>query len=85
MVSAIATLVVRRNKGIRSVKETGSIYGIPGLARRVTKFNPLRSPLLTSDLNFIMMTSCINCVIYCPPINSYRGILKIDTNTDTAT
>ena len=24
-------------------------------------------------------------IIYCPPCNKDRGILKIDTNTDTAT
>ena len=70
----------------------GSVYGIPYYARRVAKFNPV-----DKSMNFIgpdfgdqrkWYNGAINDsgIIYCPPCDSRNhGILKIDTNTDTAT
>ena len=69
----------------------GSVYGIPHYARRVAKFNPIDKSMTHIGPDFGggakwsrgAMTN--NGIIYCLPTYSRRGILKIDTNTDTAT
>ena len=68
-----------------------SIYGIPFQARRVIKFNPVDKsmthigPDFGEGLKWTNGAITGNGVIYCFPFHSNRGILKIDTNTDTAT
>ena len=70
----------------------GSVYAIPARARRVVKFNPVDKTITHIGPDFGggerkwyrgAMTG--SGVIYCPPLNEERGILKIDTNTDTVT
>ena len=77
---------------------SGSLYGIPDMAPRVVKYNPLDNPIahIGSDLNLSGSdTRYANesyngaitdrGVIYCPPEHEDHGILKIDTNTDMVT
>jgi len=67
----------------------GCIYGIPLSARRVSKFNPVdRSiteigPDFGTEWKWMRGAMADSGVIYCPPYRDRRGILKIDTNTDT--
>ena len=71
----------------------GSIYRIPCRAHRVIKFNPLDNNSMTEigpDFGdgwskWISGAMAGSGIIYCPPQHRDRGILKIDTNTDTAT
>ena len=74
----------------------GSVYGIPSAARRVAKFNPVDKSMTDigpdfgvgydgDDFKWNKGAMTENGVIYCPPLNSLSGILKIDTNTDTFT
>jgi len=69
----------------------GSLYGIPRIARRVIKFNPIDKSMTEIGPDFGFGHKWIECaitpsgVIYCVPNNSRRGILKIDTNTDNTT
>ena len=70
----------------------GFIYGIPDTGR-VAKFNPIDKSIAHIGPDFIgvngfkwttgAMTD--TGVIYCPPSDEDRGILKIDTNTDNVT
>ena len=74
----------------------GSVYGIPWEARRISKFNPIDKSMTeigpdfedgwNGEDSFKWSGGAITDtgVIYCPPCND-RGILKIDTNTDTVT
>ena len=71
----------------------GSHYGFPrNSARRVVKFNPVDKSMTHIGPDF----GDDECkwwggaitgsgVIYCPPFDDERGILKIDTNTDNVT
>ena len=71
----------------------GSLYGIPFIARRVAKFNPVDKSMTLIGPDFVgtgrfkwdrgAITG--NGIIYCPPLNDDHGILKIDTNTDNVT
>ena len=69
----------------------GSLYGIPCNARRVMKFNPIHKsvshigPDLGGGWKWRGGAMADNGVFYCIPYFSNRGILKIDTNTDTVT
>ena len=69
----------------------GSIYGIPESARQVVKFNPVDKSITYIGPDFGGRSKWIsgaiteNGVIYCAPWDEDRGILKIDTNTDTVT
>ena len=70
----------------------GSLYGIPGEARQVIKFNPVDKsitdigPDFGEGLKWSRGTiSSQSGFIYCPPVDFDHGILKIDTNTDTVT
>ena len=74
----------------------GSIYGIPCKARQVIKFNPVDKsmnyigPSIRPDFGggwdkWYGGSITDNGIIYCPPQHRDRDILKIDTNTDTAT
>ena len=70
----------------------GSIYGIPCLARRVVKFNPVDNSIThigpdlgDKDCKWIGGAITGSGIIYCVPCSSERGILKIDTNTDNVT
>ena len=94
--NAITTLVGKELGGDSKWKGTlaapnGSLYGIPFSARRVVKFNPIDKsmthigPDLRSIRKWINGAMTDNGVIYCPPCNPRRGILKIDTNTDNVT
>ena len=66
----------------------GSLYGIPYNARRVVKFNPIDKSMTHIGPDFRSICKWINGamtdngVIYCPPCNPRRDILKINTNTD---
>ena len=69
-----------------------SIYGIPYNAGRAVKFNPVDKSMTEIGPNFGdgqakweggAITD--NGVIYCPPSDGGRGVLKIDTNTDDVT
>ena len=99
MVNAISTLVGNAIEG-RIYKwhgalaaANGSIYGIPALARRVLKFNSVDKSMTYIGPDFGggmgskwkqgAMTD--SGIIYCAPWEADRGILKIDTNTDTVT
>ena len=98
MVSAISTLVVRNLEAVLWLSGAmpgvdGSIYGIPFAARRgpVIKFNFLDKSVtrIGPDLGvgiWYRGATTDNGVIYClPSCCANRGILKIDTNTDTVT
>ena len=71
----------------------GSVYGIPGRARPVVKFNPTDRTITDMDLTSIMdlligihrgaMTE--SGIIYCPPYYENRGIFKIETNANKTT
>ena len=69
----------------------GSVYGIPWEAASVAKFNPVEKSITHVGPDFVGGTKWYrgamtdSGVIYCPPYDDDRGILKIDTNTDTAT
>ena len=71
----------------------GFIYGIPCNSRRVMKFYPMDKSFayIGPDLGggewdtWVKGAMANNGVIYCLPANSYRGILKINTNTDNVT
>ena len=74
------------------VSKNGSIYGIPTLESRVVKFNPVDKSIIRigPDLRIRRLTwlrgdMTHNGMIYCVPKFSDRGILKIDTRTDTVT
>ena len=68
----------------------GSHYGIPFQARRVAKFNPVDKsfteigPDFGDGRKWERGAITDNGIIYCVSSDSNRGILKIDTNTDTA-
>ena len=69
----------------------GSIYGIPYDAHQVVKFNPVDKSIthIGPDFGDDLAKWCKgamaeNGIIYCVPFFR-RGILKIDTNTDTVT
>ena len=97
MVNAISTLVGEEIEGEELHLETvagknGYLYCIPFRARRVIKFNPVDKSMteIGPDFGDRYVTKWRNGaitgsgVIYCPPYSRRRGILKIDTNTDTA-
>ena len=70
----------------------GSIYGIPHSARRVVKFNPVDKSITHIGPDFgddvdkwVRGAMTENGIMYCPSCCGRRGILKIDTNTDTVT
>ena len=101
MVNAISTLVgeelndrlnerqVDRKEGKCYVgtiaSNNGSLYGI------LVKFNPFDEsithigPDFGGNIKWFKGAMADNGIIYCPPYYSSRGILKIDTNTDTVT
>ena len=99
MVDTISTLVVEGlHEGVDRYPNkyrgtlaaaNGCIYGIPYSARRVLKFNPVDNSIINIGPNFDRgykwgrgaITG--SGVIYCLPCERRRGILKIDTNTDT--
>ena len=99
MNNALTTLVGEelegRNKwGGTMTAPNGSLYGIPhSSTSRVGKFNPIDKsmthigPYLGDDSDTMWYQGAMteNGVIYCPPGYDDRGILKIDTNTDTVT
>ena len=84
----------RRDKWKRTLAApNGSLYGIPCRAGRIAKLNPLNKsmthigPDFGRDLvKWERGTMADNGIIYCLPSrgSNHRGILKIDTNTDTA-
>ena len=68
----------------------GSLYGIPNSARRVLKFNSIDKSVSEigpdfGDGGWKWSRGAIteSGIIYCVPLQIDRGILKIDTNTDT--
>ena len=73
--------------------KNGYLYCIPFHARKVAKFNPVDKSM--TDIGPDFGDDYINwwgrgaitdsSAIYCPPVIFDRGILKIDTNTDTVT
>ena len=100
MVNAISTLVGEEIEGGRAQQENycatvasnnGCIYGIPCDARRVIKFDPDSKsithigPDLGGGFKWTRGAITDSGVIYCAPLNEDRGILKIDTNTNTVT
>ena len=98
MDNAIITLVGEELAGQRHkysgtlAAPNGSVYGIPSTACRVGKFNPIDKSMTEIGPDFGVFCSWYkgamtdNGIIYCPPLSSYfRGILKIDTNTDNVT
>ena len=97
MVSAISTLVGEELEGRTKwsrifAAPNGYLYGIPRIARRVVKFNPVDKsmthirPDFGNGVQWHRGAMTASGVIYCPSamMNSNRGILKIDTNTDTS-
>ena len=97
MEHAISTLVGEELEGENKWGETfaasnGFLYGIPGDARQVAKFNPVDEsfthigPDFGDDNSWYEGAMPSNGIIYCPPrCDENRGILKIDTNTDNVT
>ena len=98
MVNAISSLVSEELEELGGWEGTvaapnGSIYGIPYYARRAVKFNSLDEsitriePDLSEDDIYKWFRGAMtnNGIIYCPPYDRRRGILRIDTNTDTVT
>ena len=96
MVNAISTLIGEELEGEgyyggAVASNNGYIYGIPCSARRVIKFNPLDKsmthigPDLGSGYKWTRCAMTDSGVIYCTPCGRRRGILKIDSNTDTVT
>ena len=98
MVNAISTLVGEElENGVKFLGtivavKNGSIYHIPYTARRVVKFDPADKSMTHIGPDFgggekwCDGTITDSGVIYCVPWDTDRcGILKIDTNTDTAT
>ena len=97
MVNAISTLVGEELEGRENYYGTvagtnnGSVYCIPFRARQVAKFNPVDKsmthigPDLGDGFKWGRGAMTGNGIIYCVPKHENRGILKIDTNTDTAT
>ena len=99
MPNLISTLVCEDIKGYAFrgtvAAPNGSIYGVPykwSNARRVVKFHPVNKSIthIGPDLGingyrFMRGDMTDSGVIYCPPDHWNRGILKIDTNTDTVT
>ena len=72
--------------------KNGSIYGIPIHARRAMKFNPVEKstthigPDFGDGVKWIRGGAMTGSgIAYCVPYDFNRGILKIDTNTDTVT
>ena len=73
----------------------GSLYETPSCAGRIIKLNPIDKSMtcIGPDLGndghskqWCRGAMTHSGVIYCPPFDpDRRGILKIDTNTDTAT
>ena len=71
----------------------GSVYGIPATVYQVLKFNPVDNfethigPEFSDGFGYNWLRGVItnSGVIYCTPYKANRGILKIDTNTDTFT
>ena len=70
----------------------GSLYGIPHYARRAVKFNPIDKSMTEIGPDFVGRDKWYrgaitdSDIIYCPSsYSNHRGILKIDTNTDTVT
>ena len=96
MTNLISTLVGESFEGNAKSKGTlaapnGSLYGIPYHAGRVAKFNPVDKSMTHIGPDFGVQWKWWggaitgSGIIYCPPVNSNRGILKIDTNTDDVT
>ena len=96
MVSAISTLVGDELGGVDKYRGTvtapnGFLYGIPSCASRVAKFNPIDKSITYIGPDFggrwkwLRGAKTDSGIIYCPPYFYGRGILKIDTNTDTVT
>ena len=94
MSNAITTLVGEELEGDDKWSGTlatpnGSLYGVPDSARRVAKFNPVDKsmthirPDLGGRWKWCRGAITNSGVIYCVPRSRVRGILKIDTNTDT--
>ena len=97
MVNAISTLIGVELEGNEDYRGTvagnnGYLYGIPWFAPRVIKFNPVDKSITHIRPDFgdhirkwITGAMTHSGVIYCVPHDHRRGILKIDTNTDTVT
>ena len=97
MENALSTLIGEELEGnytCRGVVQgaNGSIYGIPYYDRQVIKFNPVDESIIYigpdfGDQSWKWSKGAMDDkgIIYCPPMRSNRGILKIDTNTDTVT
>ena len=96
MVNAISTLIGEELEGESNYCGTvagknGYLYCIPSYACRVIKFNPVDKsmthigPDFGDDMKWCAGTITDIGVIYCVPCDKARGILKIDTNTDTVT
>ena len=96
MVNVISTLVGEELDGGDKYNGTvaaanGYLYGIPYGARRVIKFNPVEKSITHIGPDFGLgwkwskgaITD--SGIIYSLPNVSHRGILKIDTNTNTVT
>ena len=95
MNNAITTLVGEEFEGYKKWSGTlaapnGSVYGIPYTTRRVSKFNPIDKSITYIGPDFgdtwqwYKGAITDSGVIYCPPVDSsHRGILNIDTNTNT--
>ena len=97
MSNALTTLVGEELEGDEQYWGTlaapnGFVYWIPSHARRVAKFNPVDKSMTHIGPDFGRNTFSKwskgaitdRGIIYCPPYRD-RGILKIDTNTDTVT
>ena len=99
MDNVITTIVGEKLEGLVAnyigtlAAPNGYLYGISEIdTRQVAKFNPIDKSMtrIGSDLGSGRtkwhkgaMTG--SGIIYCPPIGSLRGILKMYTNTDTVT
>lgn len=94
MANALTSLVGREREGGWSGSVTGvnsSIYGNPNGAHRVEKFNLLDKsithigPDFDDGVKWCRAAMADNGIIYCASKRRRRGILKIDTNTNTVT
>ena len=96
--NAITTLVGEELEGNQKYWGTlaapnGFVYWIPSHARRVAKFNPVDKSMTHIGPDFGRNTFSKwskgaitdSGIIYSLPNVSHRGILKIDTNTNTVT
>ena len=98
MMNAISTLVGTELEGEHKYRGTvaaanGSLYGMPYTALRVVKFDLVDKsithigPAFDGVMGMGWTRGAItdSGFIYCPPDDEGRGVIKIDTNTDTVT